>query len=211
MKTIYVNNDILKEAVSYLNNEITFFGFLSHVKFFLKELLVNPLEANIDEYLKNNGLNRKELLNILINKGIIEKETKIIDKNGKDEFSIKYNIPKRNFERKMRRLYASLFEKNEIKESIISEEEGGMAGGGGATNCSSSGQYATPVFGKVQRRKIYITNEQLDMLKETTTQSVGDYQYDVPLMFNKGKDPSFNHKNIIANGVPRKKNKNGKL
>ena len=43
------------------------------------------------------------------------------------------------------------------------------------------------------------------MLKETTTTNVGDYQYDVPLNFNNGKDPAYNHKNMIAKGVPNKK------
>lgn len=207
MKKIYVTNTILNEAVDYLNNEITFFGFLSHTKFFLKELLVNPTTADMDEYLKSNGLLRKDFLNILLNKGIIEKETKIDEKNNKDNFIIKYKIPKKNFERKMRRLFASLFEKNEIKESFINEEDGGGAIGGGATNASSSGQFVQPLFGKVQRRKIYITNEQLEMLKEADTQSVGDYQYDVPLKFNNGNDPTFNHNNIISSGIPKKKKK----
>ena len=49
MKRIYVNKETLKEAVDYLNNEITFFGFLSHTKTFLKELLTNPINANTDD------------------------------------------------------------------------------------------------------------------------------------------------------------------
>lgn len=117
MKTIYVKQDMFNEAVSYLNNEITFFGFLSHTKAFLKQLLVNPLNADIDDYLKDNGLDRKGLIGALTEKNIIEKETKIEDKNGSDKFIVSYKIPKRNFERKMRRLYSSLFEKNEITEA----------------------------------------------------------------------------------------------
>ena len=62
MKKIYVNKEILKEAVDYLNNEITFFGFISHLKFFLKQLLVNPLYADIDEYLKQHGIERDILI-----------------------------------------------------------------------------------------------------------------------------------------------------
>ena len=45
MKRIFVNKETLKEAVDYLNNEITFFGFLSHTKAFLKELLTNPINV----------------------------------------------------------------------------------------------------------------------------------------------------------------------
>ena len=58
MKRIYVNTDVLNEAVAYLNNEITFFGFLSHTKAFLKNLLLSPLTADVDDYLKDNGLHR---------------------------------------------------------------------------------------------------------------------------------------------------------
>ena len=201
MKKIYVNSETLNEAVSYLNDEITFFGFLSHTKDFLKKILTNPLNADVDEYLKKQGLDRKQLLNLLLDKNIVEKETKINDKSGKDKFAVKYNIPKRNFERKMRRLYSSLFEKNEIKESFITEE----GEGGGATSADASGQFVQPLFKNVQRRKIYVTNEQADLLKETDTQSTGDYEYDVAFNFNNGNDPTFNHQNMIAGGISKKR------
>ena len=231
MKNIYVTEETLTEAVAYLNNEITFFGFLSHTKAFLKELLINPLNADTDEYLKEHGMDRKTLINALLEKSIVEKETKIEDKNGSDKFLVSYKIPKRNFERKMRRLYSALFEKNEIQESILSEE--GM-GGGGAATCGSvmqagganpgSGQYVTR-FGSVQRReiyntgkkkrindsmrvrKIYVTEEQAKILQEMGTQDAGNYQYDVPMNFNGGNDPAYDHKNMIAKSFPKKKKK----
>lgn len=206
MKNIYVNENVLKEAVSYLNNEITFFGFLSHVKVFLKQLLNTPLQSDVDDYLKSHKISKEVLLKELIERGIVEKETKIDDKDGKDKFVISYKIPKKNFERKIRRLYTSLFEKNEIKESKIYED--------GATSCGSAmqggginpdaGQYTTPL-GKVQRRKIYITNEQSKMLKETNTQNAGNYQYDVPMNFNNGKDPAYDHENIMLKSFQGKK------
>lgn len=202
MKNIYVNNDILKEAVDYINNEITFFGFLSHVKSFLKKLLTTPLNADIDDYLKEHGLDKTVLLDKLMEKGIVEKDTKIIDINGKDKFSITYKVISRNFERKMRRLYTTFFEKNEIKESVITEEEGGM--GGGATSCSDSGQYVAP-FGKPQRRKIYVTEKQCHMLQEMGTVDAGNYQYDVPFNFGNGDDPAYDHQNIMAKSFPNKK------
>jgi predicted transcriptional regulator len=207
MKRIYVNSDILKEAVDYINDDITFFGFISHLKVFLKKLLNNPIDINIDEYLERHGVDKDELLYELLNRGIIEKETDIDDKSGKDKFVITYKVPKKNFERKVRRLYSNLFEKNEINESELFNEDGATSCGsvmqGGGMN-PDAGQYTTPL-GKVQRRKIYVTKEQYEMLKETSTQDTGDYQYDVPLNFNNGKDPAYNHKNIIANGFPKKK------
>lgn len=210
MKKIYVNDKVLKEAVDYLNDDVTFFGFLSHVKDFLKKILTNPLNADIDDYLKKQGLDRKKMIELLLDKNIIEKETKIDDKSGKDKFSIKYNVPKRNFERKMKRLYSSLFEKNEIKESFITEDgEGGCCGvSGGATSADASGQVIGKLPGeKVQRRTIYVTNKQADLLKETDTQNTGDYQYSVPFPLSNGNDPTLNHQNMIAGGVPKKKRK----
>lgn len=212
MKTVYVNKEVFKEAMDYLNRDITFYDFLSHSKALLKQLLSDPINADIDSYLKDNGLTKQQLIAAMIDKGIIEKETKITESkqlNESDKFTVSYKIPKRNFERKMRRLFAELFEKNEIAESIISEEDGG-----GATSCGSAmqgggsnpdaGQFLQPI-GKVQRRKIYVTKEQAEMLKEMSSQDAGDYQYDVPLNFNNGNDPAYDHKNMISAGIPNKK------
>jgi hypothetical protein len=200
-----VNNETLNEAVAYLNNEITFFGFLSHTKAFLKNLLLSPLTADVDDYLKDNGLNREDFINKLLLKNIIEKETKIEDNNGTDKFMVSFKIPKRNFERKMRRLYSTIFEQHEITESsVIKETDCGSALQGGGEN-PDAGTFVTPLTSKVQRRRIYVTNEQLEMLKETSTTDAGDYQYDVPLNFNCGNDPTYNHENMIKKGIPDKK------
>lgn len=218
MKRIYVNAETLKEAVDYLNDEITFFGFLSNTKAFLKGLLTNPLNTDVNDYLKRHGLNRKDLLNALMTRGIVEKETKIVDVNGSDKFSISYKIPKRNFERKMRRLYSTLFEKNEITESIISEEEGvpmaAMSGGGatGTNNALQDGGNNFNAGGYVNkmgtvRRKIYVTEEQAKILKEMGAGDAGNYQYDVPMKFNGGNDPAYDHKNMMAKSSPKKNKK----
>lgn len=209
MKRIYVNSDTLKEAVGYINDDITFFGFISHLKVFLKQILVNPINTNIDDYLYRHGVDKNRLLDELLNRGIIEKETDIDDKSGKDKFIVTYKVPKKNFERKVRRLFSHLFENDNFNTNneLFNED-------GGATSCGSamqggglnpdSGQYTTPL-GKVQRRKIYVTKEQYEILKETSTQDTGDYQYDVPFNFNNGKDPSYDHKNMMEKSFPKKK------
>ena len=211
MKTIYVNKDLFKEAMEYLNRDITFYDFISYSKNFLKQLLSNPTTADIDPYLKEQGLNRKEFISLLMDKGIIERETKLINLNDSDKLSISYKIPKRNFDRKMRRLFAELFEKNEISESLIYEDG---EGGGGATSCASAmqgegskpeaGQFVTKV-GDVQRKNIYVTPVQAGIIKEMGTCDAGNYQYDVPLNFNNGNDPAFNHNDLIGGGIPKKK------
>lgn len=228
MKTVYVNSNTLQEAVDYLNDDITFFGFFSHTKAFLKELLINPVNANVDDYLKRHGIDRKTLLGALMGRGIIEKETKIVDKNNSDAFSVSYKLPKKNFERNMRRLYSTLFEKNEIKESTIFEDAGGGPGGGpGCGTCMGgdgnpdAGTYVTKM-GPVQRRQIstvnkidkindsvqrniYITSEQAQILKEMGTADAGDYEYTVPINFNGGNDPAYDHSNIFAKAMPNKR------
>lgn len=219
MKRIYVNSETLKEAVDYLNDDITFFGFLSHIKAFIKKLLISPLDANIDEYLRKNGIDKKDLLDKMLERNIIEKETKIEECDGKDKFVVVYKVPKKNFERKIRRLYSSIFEKNEISESRRLTEDG-------ATSCGSAmqagglnpdaGQFIKPLEksdnkneSNVLRRKIHITTEQSKMLKEMGIGDAGDYQYTVPLNFNNGKDPAYNHKNMMAKSFPKYNKKKG--
>lgn len=98
----------------------------------------------------------------------------------------------------------TLFEKNEINENDIIKETdcGGVMQGGGSN--PDAGQFVQPL-GKPQRRKIYITTEQSNFIQETTTHDTGNYQYDVPLNFNNGNDPAFDHSNMIAKGFPNKK------
>lgn len=207
MKNIYVNNETLNEAVKYINNEITFFGFLSHVKMFLKKLLMSPSSANIDDYLLDNGLTKNNLLKLLVDYNIIEKDTEIKTIDNSDKFILSYKVPKKNFERKIKRLYYFLFEKNEIA-SLNNLFEDGATSCGSAMQCGGSnpdsGQYVSPL-GKVQRRKIYVTNEQAKMLNEIGLSDVNNYQYDTPFNLKDKNDPSYNHKNIFANGFKNKK------
>jgi hypothetical protein len=200
MKTIIINKrqiNMLKEA----NNEITYYAFLSHIKLYLKKLLLNPISAQPDEFLKNYGLDGKILNSKLIDNNIIVKSEKIESSTEKDKFKITYKIPRKNFERKIKRLYISLFEQNIIDDNILNEDgcAGVMQGGGGNPN---AGQFEQPIFGKPIRRKtIYVTQEQYDKLqnlKEETVMDtiVVDFGYDAPSFAKKG-DPTLDHKNMI--------------
>lgn len=82
---------------------------------------------------------------------------------------VKFKVPKKNFDRKLKRLYIRLFERNVPQTEVVSED----GETSGATGSDASGQYSQPVFG-MQRRDIYNVKE------ATTTSTVGDYQYDVP-------------------------------
>lgn len=164
-----------------IEKEMTYYSFLSNVKSFLKDLLNNPSTAKPSIELIAKGLNRGKLLSHLLNKGIITKDEKIVDEdeNGNPQtavMNIKYKVPKKNFDRNMKKLYIKLFEKN-IPEKLpnIKNEDCGD----GATNATSSGQFSQPVFG-MQKREIYNTKPNDDIEEATTTMNTGDYQYTVP-------------------------------
>lgn len=79
---------------------------------------------------------------------------------------------------------------------------GTMADVAGATNAESSGQFdAVALGGKPLRRKsLYLTQEQIDYIKEaTTTTNTGDYQFDVPMQGGEDGfyDEAMDHKNIM--------------
>ena len=190
MKTIIINErqtTLLKEA----NKEMTYYAFLSHVKSYLKKLLTDPISAQPDDFLKNYGLGGKELNSKLTDNNIIIKNEKIDSSGEKDMFKISYKIPRQNFERKMKRLYSSLFESNIVDEEILVE-----------TDCSSSGPVEQPLFGKPLRRKtLYVTQEQYDKLQSLKEEAVmntpvGDFGYDAPAFAEKG-DPTLDHKNMM--------------
>lgn len=179
-KKIIVTESALR-IFEEIEKEMTYYSFLSNVKSFLKDLLNNPSTAKPSVELAAKGLNRGRLLSYLLNKGIIIKDEKIVDEdeNGNPQtavMNIKYKVPKKNFERNMKKLYIKLFEKN-VPENIpnIKNEDCGD----GATNTTSSGQFSQPVFG-VQRREIYNTKPNDDIEEATTTMNTGDYQYTVP-------------------------------
>lgn len=211
-----------------IDEEVTYYSFLSHIKSFLKGLLENPSSAKPDSLLLSKGLNRNKLIDLLLRRGIITRDESIDDKNEENNVSylVKYNIPKKNFDKKIKRLYTKIFEVNvpQVKENhqIVNDEnidaikdnflppssnkvnEDGEAGMGGATNASSSGQFSQPVF-PMQRRKIYLPKS---MQEATATSTVGNYQYDVPFSIAKN-DPTLSRDRELSIGYA-KWNKNTK-
>ena len=161
---IYLNENrytFLSESVE----KPSFFTFFEEMKNFIYSLLTHPSEANLSFKMKVNGLTKSSLIKIMIKRGIIEQDSTVGETEneiGKKQAVLKtvYRVPKKNFVRKMKRLYAHLFDKDSYlndDEVIISEDEGGSdMGFGGATsaNISADAMYDVP-FGQVQKRKIY--------------------------------------------------------
>lgn len=184
--------------------EMTEQKFHSNICNFISQILQDPVNAQPSILLKANGLNRSILLKYLLQSGILIRHERISDRDengepktatmmvkfgidpriGKKETMLNTNdedikCPKKNFDRKIQKLYMRLFEKNlpqrqiHLRHEEINEEgEGGAMGG--ATSAASSGQFIQP-FGSVQRRKM-----PTDIKETATTMNTGNYQYTVP-------------------------------
>lgn len=111
------------------NDEMTKYGFISHLEAYIKQLLNDPSTANVDVFLKKHGIDNEVALKMLLktnnndpNSAILIKSTSIrpdkesVDKNGgktpKDVFHIKYKLPRKDYAKKMRNLFSNIYEKN---------------------------------------------------------------------------------------------------
>jgi hypothetical protein len=170
--------------------ETTFYAFQSNIRYFLNQLLKNPIDCKPNNFLTDRGFTKKKLINILLKRDVITRHEKIDDKDESNiTYKIKYKVIRKNFERKLKRIYNKYFEKNEIDET---------------TCCStSSGAFVTALNQEPIRRnmketienkkqkRIFITEKQLELLKETlTTFNAGEYQYTVPFPVKKN-DPTM--------------------
>ena len=134
--------------------EMTEQKFHSNIRNFISQLLQDPVNAQPSTLLKTNGLNRSILLKYLLKGGIIIRDERISDKDESGEpktatMMVKFRCPKKNFDRKIQKLYMRFFEKNlpqrqiHLRHEEINEDgEGGAIGG--ATSAASSGQFIQP-------------------------------------------------------------------
>ena len=170
--------------------ETTFYAFQSNLRYFLSQLLKDPINCKIGDFFKERNFSKKKLINILIKRDVIKRHEKIDDE---ENYNVKYNIIRKNFERKLKRIYNKYFE---TPDTEIDE----------ATACGvSSGAFVQPLTTPIKRKigenienmnkkRIFITEKQFEMLKETlTTFNAGDYQYTVPFPVKKN-DPSMKRK-----------------
>ena len=168
-KVIIVTENIMNDLSGTM--EISEYKFYSTIKKFLGNLLTDPVNASAPFLLRCHDLDKARLIKLLLSKGIIEKEERIEDKYGDSgtktvTMIIKYKVPKKDFDRKLKKLYIELFEEN----LPILED--------GATGCDSSGQYSAPLFGVYKRTFS-------DIKEATATSGVGAYQYDAPAFGDK--------------------------
>lgn len=191
-RTIVISENVVKQLNEEL--EMTEYKFNNNIKKFLSDLLADPVNAKPSFLLLRNGLTRSRLLRLMANIGMIERDDKISDKdeNGQPKTAtmmVKFKVPKKNFDRKLRKLWIRLFERNlpERKRTEELNEEGE-----GATAANASGQFSQPLF-SIQRRKMPV-----EMEEATATTNVGNYEYDVPFV---GDKDSLARKNGIGGSV----------
>ena len=196
-KTVKLNESQLNELSDA--TKLTEYKFYNNVQRFLSDLLKDPVGAKVPFLLQANNIARNQLLYHLKSNGIINRYQKISDKDSRGNpktarMIIKYSVPKKDFAKKMKRLFIDLVAKNvpEKIEKMISEDLGkdidecdcGDAMGATAGN-ESMGQFLTSLSG-VQRRKMPVE------IDETTTASTvtpnGDTSMGIAVPFGADKE-----------------------
>ena len=184
-RTIIIDDYLVEAIADELN--MTEYKFNSNIRQFLHDLLVKPSEAKVPLIFKQFGYNRSMLIYYLKKADLIRKAERISDRDSDGNpktatMIIKYQVPKKHFERKLHKLYIRLFEDNSSKMKGICED------GEGATTCdASSGQFSQPLF-PIQRR----TFNKTSLGEDTTTFNTGDYQYSTPFI---GDEETVKRKN----------------
>lgn len=126
MKTIKLNESQLKELSDA--TKLTEYKFYNNVQRFLSDLLRDPVGAKVPFLLQANNIARNQLLYHLKSNGIINRHQKISDRDSQGnpktaKMIIRYSVPKKDFAKKMKKLFIALVAKNvpEKTEKIITE------------------------------------------------------------------------------------------
>lgn len=194
MKTVKLNESQLREISEA--TKLTEYKFYNNVQRFLSDLLKDPVGAKVPFLLKANNIARNQLLYHLKSQGIINRHQKISDKDSQGnpktaKMIIRYSVPKKDFAKKMKKLFIALVAKNvpEKIEKMLTEnnvDECDCGGAMGATAGNDSmGQYSQPLFG-VQRRKMPVEIDETTTASNVT--SNGDISMGVAVPFGGDKE-----------------------
>ena len=126
MKLVYIKEskmDVLRES----EEELTFWRFFVEVKKFITELLTDPIHARPSVVLVSHGLDNDFLRKKLQDESVIIKSENIDEPHdeitGKIEsrYYLSYKVPKKDFKKKLRRLYQKYVETS-VNEGITRGE-----------------------------------------------------------------------------------------
>ena len=124
----------------YPEDEMTRYGFISHMESYIKQLLTDPKTAKVDSYLTKHNIDSPKALSLLLKRTDPSDETSAVlirtekirpqklseedINNGvkpKDRFVIKYKLPRKDYMKKMRNLYINAFESHIIDGNTLNE------------------------------------------------------------------------------------------
>jgi len=200
-RVIVVNESDMSKIIDMI--EMTEQKFHQNMRYFISQLLADPVHAEVPFIFSQRNITRYMLLNYLLSgkDPILYKSERICDRDENGEpktatMKVRFKCPKKNFDRKLQKLFIKMFEKNlppRKKHKInITLTEDGAAGVAGATTCgASSGAFVTKMNdgtkdenvkdnGDVIRRQMPVE------LEETTaTTNTGDYTYTLPVLGDK--------------------------
>lgn len=118
MKTIYIRENKLP-LLAESEKKMSFFLFFSEVKKFIAGLLSDPVNTKPSHELISRGLHNGKLRKMLRDANVINMKERIDEPPNEEtgeiesRYFITYQVPKKDFKKKLRRLYQKIFEVNE--------------------------------------------------------------------------------------------------
>jgi len=161
---IVINESDLQTVIDEF--EMTEQKFHANMRRFISMLLQDPVNAIVPNIFAQRNFTRSSLLAYLLGgkDPILFRDQKISDKdeNGQPKTAtmmVKFRCPKKNFDRKLQKLFIKMFEKNlpPRKQKEKEEEVDEATAAGCAPNANGAGQFITPMSSKIINRPFNIT------------------------------------------------------
>ena len=166
---------------------------------FISMLLQDPVNAQVPYIFSQRNFTRSSLLNYLLSgkDPILIRDQKICDtdENGEPKtatMKVKFRCPKKNFDRKLEKLYMRMFEKNlpprKVKEPeitvVLSEDDVDEATGCGGSG-AAGGAFISPISFNGKSSDVIRRQMPVEIGESTTTTNTGNYTYDLPVLGDK--------------------------
>ena len=160
--TIIINENNLQTLVDA--TEMTEQKFHANMRRFISMLLQDPVNAIVPSIFAQRNFTRSSLLSFLLGgkDPILFRDQKISDKDENGEpktatMMVKFRCPKKNFDRKLQKLFIKMFEKNLPPRKQKEKEEEVDEATGCGPNGAAGGAYVAPMFSKIINKPFNIT------------------------------------------------------
>lgn len=169
--------------------ETTFYRFYSEIRAFLSKLIKDPIKADTSKYLKDRGFTKAKTISVLMSKDILDRKETIKDPTDGEEYKkatyfVTYKVRKKDFERRIQKIFIKYFEKN-LPEKKKREEVDECSSCGSVGGANGMG-YDVPLFGgtpvrrtiyeskkKKLHKKIYVTTQQFEEIQDIINSNNG--------------------------------------